>query len=378
MSGCEILCGRTVSRAWIAVCAIAIVAGARAAPAFSDMPPPASVPPSLQELELKMAQIRFNTGRISVRFGIGELGSPGGDAELGVGVKGSEGGLLTSTVGTFKISPHEATATSKLEELGVRSRKQLPLRDTTSTERVIGKTVYTYKPSVERYDGGRPWVRSKQAAPKSKGESTGSADVSNVLDPTLSSGDGHDDSAAPFAKLIEDLDDALSIQEVGPVTVDGQQVTEFTALIPLARLLSPKQIAAFAEGFGGLGLLLSTNSPKQHEEAQKRHEEEVKKLTEAVVGFELFIAPSGLPVRTTAILGSWGSGIGEEEDILALEVPVVVHPPSSRKTIDEAQLLQLERERARRVCRPVRAALKRRPVLCPRRAALAPAPASSR
>lgn len=357
--------GTNVACAALAVCAVLAV------PVSAVGQTPASVPPALQALEQKMAQIRFNTARISARFELGELGPVGG--ELGTGVEGPNGGLLITTVGVFRLSPREATATSKIEGVGLPHGEHAPPGSTTSTERVIGNTIYTYTPSASSYDGGRPWVRSKQPSSQANGESTGLSGVSDALTTTLSGGDTRSASAPPFAKLIEDVNGSLSVQEVGPMIVDGQQVTEFTASTSLTKVLSPKQLEAFTKAsvsLGELGELLSpTGSPKQREEAKKRKEESAKKLSEAPVELELFIAPSGLPVRTISVIGSRGAGIGAEEDILALEVPVVVHAPPTRETISQAQLRKLEKKRTRRICSvaPVHTAANAQPVICPRK-----------
>jgi hypothetical protein len=124
---------------------------------------------------------------------------------------------------------------------------------------------------------------------------------------------GLSDSSAPFAKLIEDVNGALSVQEVGPIMVDGQQVTEFTASLTMVTLLPGKRLERFIKAFSSLGEILSP-----------------------------------------------------DKDILALEVPVDVHAPPARETISEAQLRKL---RARRVCGivPVHAASHTQPVICPRR-----------
>jgi hypothetical protein len=329
----------------------------------------AVVPPSLQALEQKMAQIRFNTARISARFGLGELGPGGGGAELGAGASGAKGGLLTSTVGVFRLSPPEATATTKIEFLGLKPGERAPAGSAASMERVIGNTIYTYTPSLDRHDGGRPWLRSKQPSPELNGESAGLPALSDALAPMLSAGGGRNASAAPFAKLIEDVNGALSVQEVGPMTVDGQQVTEFTASLSFAKLLSRKQLEAFTKSLSSLGELLSpTGSPKQREEVKKHNEETTKKLSEATVELELFIAPSGLPVRMISVFGGRSAGIGGEEDILALEVPVHVHAPPARETIGQAQLRKLDRKRLCRIT-SVHAASNAEPVLCPKSAA---------
>jgi hypothetical protein len=294
----------------------------------------AVVPPSLQALEQKMEQIRFNTARVSLRFGIGELGSAVSGAELGTGATGLDS-FVTSVIAAVRFSPPASISTTT--NAGLKLSAGHTLGGSTSTERTIGKTVYTYKPSVASYDGGRPWVRSKaKHAAESGSESAKLSAVFAALSPTFAGG-AEGSSAGLFSKLIKELGEAQSIQEVGPATVDAQQVTEFTASISLATLLSPKQL-------------------------------ESEKLSETMVELELFIAPSGLPVRTISVLGGRSEGIGVEEDILALEIPVVVHAPPARKTISEAQLSKLEKKHARQVCSVIRvgAASNAQPVTCPR------------
>ncbi len=326
----------------------------------------AVVPPNLQALEQKMAQIRFKTARISARVGLGELGPAGGGAELGVEVKGARGGFLSSTLGVFRLLPPEGTASTKIEILGLKPSERTPVGSTTSTERVIGNTIYTYTPALERYDGGRPWLRSKQPSPPPDGQSAGFPGLSDSFAPTLSVADARSGHAAPFAKLIEDVNRALSVQEVGPVTVDGQQTTEFTVSSSLESLLSSKQLAAFTKATSTLGALLSpSESPKQRGETKRHREEAANKLGLAPVELELFIAPNGLPVRMITVLGKRSAGIGAEQDILALEVPVHVHAPPASKTISQAQLRKL---RVRRVCGivAVHTASNAQPAICPR------------
>jgi hypothetical protein len=351
-----------------------VVIAVLAVPAWALAQTPVSVPPSLQALEQRMAQIRFNTARISYRFALGELGPAGGGAELGAGIKGPKGAVVFSTVGALRLSPPEASTTSKVEEFGLAPGERAP-GTTTFKERTIGNAIYTYRPSIESYDGGRPWVRSKQtSAPKSNGESAALGGLSDTLVPSLSGDDARGASAAPpFAKLIDDVNGALSLQEVGPSTVDGQQVTEFTASLTMATLLPGKQLETFTKALsslGELGEILSSakETPKQREEARKRREEDAKKVRELPVELELFIAPSGLPVRTITVIGDRDEAIGSEEDILALDIPVVIHAPPARGTIGEAQLRKLEKKRVRQVCSliSVRHASNAEPVICPR------------
>jgi len=346
-------------------CAALAVYVMLAVPAWAEGQTSASLPPNLQVLEQKMAQIRFNTARVAFRFAIGELGPAVGAAELGTGATGLDSFLTSATV-AVRRSPPASISTSRSE--GLKLPGGHTLGGSTSTERTIGKIIYTYKPSVASYDGGRPWVRSKaKPAPEPGSDSAKLSAVFGSLSPTFAGSAGS--PAGLFSKLIEELGEAQSIQEVGPATVDAQQVTEFTASISLAKLLSPIQLKGITKSNGSLGELLSPiGSPKQREEAKQHSEEAAKKLSETTVELELFIAPSGLPVRTISVLGGRSEGIGVEEDILALEVPVDVHAPPPRATISEAQLDKLEKKHARRVCSIIKVgyAANAQPVTCPR------------
>jgi hypothetical protein len=295
-------------------------AGVMAAPAWAAAQTPATIPSSLQVLEQKMAQIRFSTARVSARVVFGEVGPPGGSAELGAGIQGPNSGIITSTVGVFRLSPLEASTTSKAQAEGLPTGKDA--LSAPSRVRVVGDNIYTYTPSALRYDHGRPWVRSKQPA-------------ASRSDGGFAVPEGLSDSSAPFAKM----------------TVYGQQVTEFTASLTMATLLPGKLLERFTKALSALAVSSlvepSGKSPKQREEAKSRSEVDAKKVSELPVEIELFVAPSGLPVRTNTVIGNRNEAIGSEQDILALEVPVDVHAPPASETISEAQLRKL---RERRVC----------------------------
>ncbi|HUN78314.1 MAG TPA: hypothetical protein VMU32_05290 [Solirubrobacteraceae bacterium] len=309
--------------------ALALVGGATApavlaaevAPGPAPAPAPAVVPPALQSLEQKMAAIRFNTARISQRSVIGEVGAPTGAAELAVGGKGH--GALTLTSGLISHSPKLASAANTTESFSGSKRRRLA---STTKERMIGQTTYTYLPLIAHIDGGRPWVRGRAvSASQSEGELGLFASEVALLEPALSGPPNE-----PFAKLIDSLDHAVSIREGGPVTVDGQQTTEFYVSLSVVQRLA------------------GTISPKQ---LTKLEREIRKSPAEANVELDVFIAPDGLPVRTIGIGGAGSEAIGIEQDILALGVPVVVHAPPARETIGELRLLKIEERIAKRAHR---------------------------
>jgi hypothetical protein len=127
----------------------------------------------------------------------------------------------------------------------------------------------------------------------------------------------------------------------------------------------------------GNTIYVFTPSPKQGEEAKKHHEEATQKLSEAPMELELFIAPSGIPVRTTVVIGKRSEGIGAEQDILAVGIPVVVHAPPADETIGQTQLRRLERQQFKRELRQLRKGIRsRKPVRLPRQSP-SPIPAPS-
>lgn len=264
---------------------------------------PISVPPALQALEQKMLLIHFNTARVSGVFALGELGPPVEGAELGSNADKCES-LVSYTKATERLSPPGFTGVDEIDGVAV---KQIS----------VGKTLYAYTPSAVRYDGGRPWVR-QTLAPKTSGNPAPSAlSTLSQEQPTTSTG--------AFQRLIEQIGDSLSIHEIGPRTVDGQQTTEFVTTLPMARLLaahlSQKQI-----------------------DAAKKANKLFKGLAEAIVTLELYFTSDGLPIRTIDVIGPRNEGLGVEQDILATGVPATVKRPSTRLTIGQAHLEKLEKQ----------------------------------
>lgn len=301
-----------------------LIAGCAVTPALAseDVPTqaPTVIPPTLQALQQKMALIHFNTARVSVRYVAGDF-DPVVGGELAAGSAGSNR-LITTTSTTLSYSPRALVSTSTLD--GAFGKHKLHRK---VTERLIGRSLYVDIPSLARSDGGRPWVRSEEqliAKPESGGEGEPLTAVFGALSPALAAVP-QPGASGTFAGLSEDLGAAQSVHEVAsltPLTIDGQPVTGFTASIPVASLLarqvSPEQLRR----------LLATAKPD-----------------EKTAVLEVFIAPSGLPVRTTVELGAGAEGVAVQEDVLALEVPVSVTPPPADRTITQAQLDRLESKR---------------------------------
>jgi hypothetical protein len=219
--------------------------------------------------------------------------------------------LITTTSTALSYSPRALLSTSTLDSAIGKHTLHRKV-----TERVIGKRLYVDIPSLARSDGGRPWVRSEErllAKPHGANEGEPLAAVFAALSPALAPTPQPGEHGT-FIGLAEDLAAAQSVHEVAsltPLTVDGQPVTAFTAIIPVASLLaryaSPERLKQ----------LLASARPD-----------------EKTVALEVFIAPSGLPVRTTV-----------QEDVLGLEVPVLVMPPPADRTITQARLEKLESKR---------------------------------
>jgi hypothetical protein len=297
-------------------------------------------------LEQKLAQIRFNTARVSVRSVFGDF-DPLVDGELAAGERDSNR-LITTTNTALSYSPRAYDSTSTLDSAIGKHTLHRKV-----TERVIGTHLYVDVPSLAHSDGGRPWVRSEERfLTKSPGANEGEplAAIFAALSPALVVPPEPGEHGT-FADLSEELSFAQSIHEITsltPLTVDGQPVSGFIASIPVASLLarrvSPKQLPQ----------LLAAARPD-----------------EQTVTLEVFIATSGVPVRTTVELGAGEEGTAIQEDLLALEVPVVLTPPPAAKTITQARLDKLENKRGparkrRRAARASAAALTAVPTLLAR------------
>ena len=248
----------------------------------------AAVPPQLQVLEQKMQTLQVSTEHFSTKY---EIATP----TLKEG--GFSFGLAYGITGEATLSPLQANLT--LDVAG----KQTP-------ERLVGETLYVYEPRLSHLDKGRPWVRIEHETlekviqfdpsgnPQSKGTTT--------------------EALGAFSNLLSILNGALSIKQVGPTTVDGQAVTEFTAS------LSPQVL---------LGVFT------------QQEINELKLLGRPSVELLEYISETGVPVRTTLELRINGIGVSASVDISAINEPVTVTAPPIDMTVTQAQrrtLLKLE------------------------------------
>src|SRR4029077_3739758 len=163
------------------------------------------LPPDLAALEQQMSQLHVNTERISFQeeLSFGEFGS------------GIPFALIVTGMGEFSDSPPQGSMVAGI--LGLSNVQT----------RVIGNTVYTYRPQAGELDGGRPWVRSQKSGNVS----------SPSIDPSGITGSDQPGPQGTFSKLIEELNGALTIEESGPVTVEGQRAIEFDATLDPMPLL---------------------------------------------------------------------------------------------------------------------------------------------
>jgi len=288
----------------------------------------APLPPDLVALEQQMAQLQANSERFTFQeeFAFPEI--------LGQSVPFA---LIIAGRGEASDSPPQASAEGGL--LGLSEMRT----------RMIGDTVYTYEHEAAEFDGGRPWVRSQR---KTKEETHG-IDPGGLLESDEAGKQG------TFSKLIEELNGALSVEESGPVTVDDQRVIEFDATLDPTQFLAQLK-AQSKEPEHPLSSPLET-SPVRGPKAP------AKPAPPPSMEMEVFIAPNGLPVRIRVTFSAEGATIAVRLDTLAINVPVNVTAPPAAQTIDEAQLIRIER---RRIARELRKALRACRHLHGKRAAL--------
>jgi hypothetical protein len=120
----------------------------------------------------------------------------------------------------------------------------------------------------------------------------------------------------PFAPLRARLNGALSISEIGQRTLDGQQVTGFTATLP--PLVSTVKLAKPRRGHRTL-----TVTSKQR--------------------LDIYIAADGLPVRSRSIVTTAGMREISVVNVPSINEPVAISAPPASQTITASELKALER-----------------------------------
>jgi hypothetical protein len=301
--------GRTLTLALAAAATIAPAAHASVpTPSPPATPVAAAVPLDLQALEQKMLALKPTSERFSASISIAEKPK----------VKGPIGGFnhifghassvlvpLITLAGEVSLGPPpEASFTASFLGIAISAR-------------LIGSTLYTHEPDLSRLDGGRPWVEERNTSLAQALGSQSDGPGGSVGEP----GTG-------FAALAKLIAHAQSIAELGPANVDGQSVTRFKLAVPIAALQKP------------------AHSRKVRVRA--RHE---RKLFAPLLRIELFLAETGLHVRTNVVVvARHGKGeLIEQSDITAIDVPVLVQAPPAAETIEAAELHRLLRRRARKL-----------------------------
>jgi hypothetical protein len=265
---------------------------------------PAPVPADLQALEAKMLALHPNSVQFSLTLSASASGAaaegPFGSFKGIFGQASAAAAPLLEAYGEVMKAPEQASLRASVVGLVVQ-------------ERLVGGTEYTKEPFLAKLDGGRPWVEKRHQTLKST-FSEGSVPAAGE-DPT---------SFAGTPKLIAR---ARVIREQAPALVDGQTTSAFTLSIDLirGRKLSARARRALLKHFDRLATL------------------------------ELFIAPNGVPVRTTLRVRVRSSHrraqLIVQVDVPAIEVAFTVSPPPAAETISEAALNRLmasQRHRHRR------------------------------
>ncbi|MGA2165273.1 MAG: hypothetical protein ABSH36_12490 [Solirubrobacteraceae bacterium] len=253
---------------------------------------PASLPPALQALEQKMEQLQINSERYSRAIHSSETITTERRGRHGKRIKRRKHVPVSVTeFGEASISPNEG------QVFAGHTRRPSLL--------AIGSSLYSYSAKVARMDGGRPWIRF---------DSPGAVSIAAVFPYHGESKEVSLGGSGSYAGLINLLATAVGqVDAVGPVTVDGQQTTEFTATVePLGLIkgLSKKNLALIREHF----------PPEQ---------------------LEVFITEAGVPLRVSSSMRLGSSTFSETTDILAVNVPVKVTRPPARRTISLAKYIEL-------------------------------------
>ncbi|HMD52914.1 MAG TPA: hypothetical protein VKG62_09380, partial [Solirubrobacteraceae bacterium] len=284
------------------------------------------LPPDLQRLEHEMLSLQLTSERFSASVSVSATGGPSGPfGEFGAIKPSSLEGRLAQAASPFGGLAHAASSDAPLARTAttealitvtgeesfapVAANVQVSILGLDVKEVLIGTTLYAEEPFIASVDGGRPWVEEPdQHLEQAVGVELG----------TLGGQPGSGATQA-FGGLIEQVNGARNIRELGPRTVDGLPTTEFVA----------------------------TEDPADSHNLSRTQRRELHKLLLPKASLEVFIAEDGLPVRALLRLfvrekhPSHHAELISQTDVLAVNVPVVVAPPPPDETITQAQLDRL-------------------------------------
>jgi hypothetical protein len=178
----------------------------------------------------------------------------------------------------------------------------------TPKEILIGSTAYLYLPQDAARLHGRRWLKV--------GESGlfGSASAADASFPyhvgPLPSLELASHAPGSYPYLVDLLATAHGhVREAPGAVVDGQQTAHFIAHVQPAKLFRP---------------------------SLRRQLQRSKQTLKGSV--ELFLAPSGLPVRVALTVQAGNVTTVETVDVLAFNVPVAIPPPPAGETLDESEV----------------------------------------
>jgi hypothetical protein len=276
---------------------LSVVALVLGSVSVSQAAAPAVLPPTLVALEQKMGELRVNSERFSQT-------TRGTDTLTTARVTRKTGGgsgkrtphtrhisLNQTQLGEVSVSPAEGELFS-----GEKSKPMLIW---------IGSTLYLYQGGGSRSHPHRPWLRIDG------GDLGAGLSYPFHGGGPLETGLG---GTGSYAGLVNLLGTAVgSVTTAGPISVRGQQTSEFTLTVEPLKLLkglSARELKALA----------------RHSFAER---------------LDLFMTEAGLPIKIVLTTASGKQTLSETTEVLAVNVPVTIKPPPADKTISEAQLRHL-------------------------------------
>lgn len=183
--------------------------------------------------------------------------------------------------------------------------------------RLVRGRAYLYEPAIAARDGGRPWIELRGG---------GFEALFGGLARRRPFFGGAPESFAGLARAVRA---ARAVRELGAGVVDGQAVDGYRLVVPSASLQPQQRRVGQAGGvlagaFGG-GRLPPPPPPDEN------------------VLLEVFVTPTGVPVRAHVSLQAEGFSFSALTDVYAIDFPLVVAPPPRRLTIGANALERIRR-----------------------------------